>query len=213
VSGAPDIVIVDYGMGNLTSVANALRFLGGAPLVSDDPARVREADAIILPGVGAFAQAMENLERRGLVPALSEQVRERGRPFLGICLGMQLLAESSTEMGPHRGLGWIRAHAVELQRDERLPVPHVGWNDVRAVASTPLFTHLPAATNFYFDHSYQLVCDDARDVAAVCAYGADLVAAVHRDNIFAVQFHPEKSQIKGLELLRNFLNYVEARRC
>jgi glutamine amidotransferase len=116
-------------------------------------------------------------------------------------------------MGPHRGLGWIRGRAVELRRDQRLPVPHVGWNDVRAVGPTPLFSNLPTATNFYFDHSYHVVCDEERDVAAVCAYGSNLVAAVHRDNIFAVQFHPEKSQTKGLELLRNFLNHVEARRC
>jgi glutamine amidotransferase len=210
---ARSIVIIDYGMGNLASVANALRFLGYAPAASSDARRVSEADAIILPGVGAFALAMENLERLGLPGVLREQVLERRKPFLGICLGMQLLAESSTEMGLHRGLGFLRGRVEELRPAGRLPVPHVGWNDVRPVAPSALLDNLPQPTNFYFDHSYHLTCDDAGDVAAVCSYGGDVVAAIQRDNVFATQFHPEKSQTMGLRLLRNFLNFVEAHPC
>lgn len=204
------IVIIDYGMGNLTSVENALKFLGYIPQISSNSDQIVAADAILLPGVGAFAPAMENLERLGLISVLSEQVLEKGIPFLGICLGMQLIAASSTEMGVHKGLGWIKARVEELRPANKLAVPHVGWNNIRVISSAPLFTNLPPETHYYFDHSFHMVCDDVRDVAAVCSYGGDLVAAVQQSNIFATQFHPEKSQTMGLKLLRNFLNYVES---
>lgn len=207
---AKTIVIVDYGMGNLTSVGNAMRLLGYTPEITNSADRITAADAIILPGVGAFAPAMDNLDRLGLTSVLTEQVLQKSMPFLGICLGMQLIAESSTEMGLHKGLGWIRARVEEISPAGNLTVPHVGWNNIRVVSSTPLFCNLPPETHYYFDHSFHMVCDDAGDIAAVCSYGGDLVAAVQHGNIFATQFHPEKSQTMGLKLLRNFLNHVEA---
>lgn len=204
------IIIIDYGMGNLTSVSNALKFLGYVSEITNDKARILAADAVILPGVGAFAQAMENLSRLNLIPILNKRVKEQGVPFLGICLGMQLIAESSTEMGLHEGLGWIRARVEEIPTMENLPVPHVGWNNVHITNSSPLFVNLPTASHYYFDHSFHMICIDQKDVIAVCRYGMDLVAAIRHGNIFATQFHPEKSQVIGLKLMRNFLNYVEA---
>jgi glutamine amidotransferase len=154
---------------------------------------------------------MENLKRLDLCAALREAVQAKKKPFLGICLGMHLIAESSTEMGLHEGLGMIRARVLELRPGPAFLVPHVGWNDARPAAESPLFENLPKEANFYFDHSYHLVCDDPHDVAATCEYGGRVVAAVRRENLFATQFHPEKSQTTGLKLLRNFLRYVESR--
>lgn len=207
---AKHIIIVDYGMGNLTSVSNALKFLGYISEITNDKARILAADAVILPGVGAFAQAMENLNRLKLIPILNKLVKEQETPFLGICLGMQLIAESSTEMGFHEGLGWIRARVEEISTMENLPVPHVGWNNVHVSNYSPLFDNLPTESHYYFDHSFHMICTAQKDVVAVCRYGMDLVAAVRHGNIFATQFHPEKSQVMGLKLLRNFLNHVEA---
>ncbi len=207
---AKSIIIIDYGMGNLTSVSNAVKFLGYVSEITSDKARILAADALILPGVGAFAQAMENLNRLNLIPILNKRVKEQGVPFLGICLGMQLIAESSTEMGLHEGLGWIRARVEEISTMENLPVPHVGWNNVHVSNSSPLFVNIPNESHYYFDHSFHMICTDQKDVIAVCRYGIDLVAAIRHGNIFATQFHPEKSQVIGLKLMRNFLNHVEA---
>jgi glutamine amidotransferase len=206
------IMIVDYGMGNLESVGNALSFLGYSPFISSDPDNIAAADGYILPGVGAFAIAMKNLEERGLIDALQEGVIARGKPILGICLGMQLIAESSSEMGLHAGLGWMKAKVVQIDGGAKLKVPHVGWNDIQILKHDLLFKNLPGHAHFYFDHSYHFICDD-NDVAARCDYGIPLVAAIQRGNIFATQFHPEKSQTAGLKLLRNFLNYAEESRC
>ena len=205
------VAIVDYGSGNLHSVENALARLGCEALTTGDPATLAAADAYILPGVGAFGLAIDNLRARGLDAVLDEQVRERRKPFLGICLGMQLLAKDSTEGGHHDGLGWIEdGHVVRLEDSPSLKVPHVGWNEMALTRPDPLFANLGGAT-CYFDHSYHLVCGDEW-VAARVAYGDSLVAAIQRDHIFAVQFHPEKSQVAGLRLLRNFLNFVEGAR-
>jgi len=207
---AKHIIIVDYGMGNLTSVSNALKFLGYFPETTTDKTRLLVADAVILPGVGAFAQAMKNLSRLKFIPVLNKLVKEQGVPFLGICLGMQLIAENSTEMGLHEGLGWIRANVDEISTTNNYPVPHVGWNDIHLCKLSPLFATLPKEAHFYFDHSFHMICKNQEDVVAVCNYGVDIVAAVRHRNIFATQFHPEKSQVMGLKLLRNFLNHVEA---
>lgn len=201
------IAIVDYGMGNLGSVANAFARLGVPCETTADPARLRAARAIVLPGVGAFRAAMQNLRSRGLDQALDDEVRGRGKPFLGICLGLQLIAEDSTEHGFERGLGWIPGH-VERLAPVQQPVPHVGWNELRPVAASPLFDKVGGGAHFFFDHSYHLRCP-AELVTARCDYGGDWVAAVQKDHIHAVQFHPEKSQRNGLRLLRNFTRWLE----
>ena len=206
------IHIVDYGMGNLRSVHNAVRFLGYDVRIVDDADTVAAADVVVLPGVGAFGQAMENIRRLGLYDVLDEHVQSKGRPLFGICLGMQLAARSSSERGTHAGFGWIDGDVVSLaDRGASLRVPHVGWNILRTVTPSPLTEDIQSTTSFYFDHSFELQCD-ARHTAAVCDYGGDLVAAIRKDNLFATQFHPEKSQSSGLRLLRRFFDAVGAPR-
>ena len=206
------IAIVDYGMGNLESVRNALAFLGYDAAVSCDAEEIAAADGYILPGVGAYGLAIENLRKRNLIGVLNDVVLVRKKPILGICLGMQLMAQSSSEMGFHVGLGWMNAEVTHIEPRMNLKVPHVGWNDVRIGMDNVLFRNLPSNTHFYFDHSYHVVCG-ADTIAATCIYGSPLVAAIQQDNICATQFHPEKSQTAGLRLLRNFLNFVEMRKC
>jgi glutamine amidotransferase len=198
--------IVDYGLGNLTSVANALQRLDVATEVSHNREAILGAQALILPGVGAFGKAMENLRSAGLIDILAEAVLHRRRPTLGICLGMQLLAESSTEFGDHRGLGWLTGQVERLDGPRNLAIPHVGWNQVVKRASTVLFEGIPPGANFYFDHSFAL--RDCSDAVAHCDYDGAFVAAVEQENLMAVQFHPEKSQTAGLRLLRNFLSFA-----
>ena len=157
----------------------------------------------MLPGVGAFEPAMQTLRARGLVDLLAELVVVKRKPILGICLGMQLMAEDSEENGHHVGLGWIPGHVRRLRVPSEYSVPHVGWNDVQLLRRAPLFNRTGDAPNFYFDHSYHFVCEPAFQ-AAVCDYAGPVTAAVQRDNVFGVQFHPEKSQASGLKLLRGF---------
>jgi glutamine amidotransferase len=205
------VAVIDYGMGNLRSVANAIEFLGYRATIAADPKSVESAEAIILPGVGAFGMAMDQLRNRGLVAPLTEKVVAGGTPFLGICLGMQLVAKSSTEGGLYQGLGWIDAevHRIRVPSGSRLP--HVGWNDVRYTKGDTLFAGVRPTTSFFFDHSYTMQCVTDEPIVAVTSYaGVPLTAAVRRRNIFATQFHPEKSQINGLRVFRNFLNYIEA---
>jgi imidazole glycerol-phosphate synthase subunit HisH len=202
-------VIINYGMGNIGSVVNALSALGDPCVVSDGPAALAGADRIVLPGVGAFHAAMDNLRAQGYEDALNEHVVHRRKPFLGICLGMQLVAKDSQELGYSTGLGWIDGHVVKLEPAGGRPVPHVGWNDLEPKRETPLFGALADRPNFFFDHSYHLVCPPEL-VTATCSYGGDCVAAIQHENILAVQFHPEKSQRNGLRLLRNFLNFAAA---
>ncbi len=201
------VVIVDYGMGNLQSVSNALGSLGCKAVISNEAEIIDTADAYLLPGVGAFGPAIENLHNLGLAEWLTLNVVERKKPFLGICLGMQLIAESSMELGYNKGLGWIQAEVVQIQGDYTIRLPHVGWNNIVVEKRAPLFLNTETKPHFYFDHSYQFLCDDAW-VAARCSYGGEIIAAIQRENIFATQFHPEKSQTAGLKLLRNYLNYI-----
>jgi glutamine amidotransferase len=204
------IAIVDYGMGNLGSVANAFARLGVACETTADPAKLQGARAIVLPGVGAFRAAMQNLRSRGLDKALDDEVRGRGKPFLGICLGLQLIAQDSTEHGLEKGLGWIDGHVERIEPAAPHPVPHVGWNELRPVAQSPLFERVEPGSHFFFDHSYHLRCP-AGIVTAECDYGGRWVAAVQKDHNNALQFHPEKSQRNGLRLLRNFTRWLDAR--
>jgi imidazole glycerol-phosphate synthase subunit HisH len=202
------IVIVDSGIANVGSIANMFKRAGALATISSAPDEVRAAEKLVLPGVGAFDTGMRHLTERGLVDALNEAVLERRRPVLGICLGMQLLARRSEE-GQSQGLGWIDADVVrfrQLQDEHGAPlrVPHMGWNTVRPVRETPLFTELGDGARFYFVHSYHMAVGDERGAAGRTRYGDSFVSVVARDNIYGVQFHPEKSHRFGLQLLRNF---------
>ncbi len=203
------IAIVDYGLGNLASVRNMLRKAGHDAMVTSDPAPIRAASRLILPGVGAFDHGMRNLADRGLIPVLKDAVLDRGVPMLGICLGMQLLSRGSEE-GVLPGLGWLPADTVKFQfpagaRDLR--VPHMGWNTVTPHGDTFLSRPFGEDARFYFVHSYHVRCEDPRDVALSAPYGFDVVAAVVRGNIAGTQFHPEKSHKFGLALLRAFTEW------
>lgn len=204
-----DILILDYGVGNIRSVANALAFLGYPHTVSSDRADLDRARVIIFPGVGSFGEAMGNLEKLDLRGPLEESVIGRRKPILGICLGMQLFAESSDEEGRHVGLGWIPGKVERLDVPSPLSVPHVGWNEVEVRAGHPLFSRTGPSPHFYFDHGFHYRCADEH-ILATCTYGGPITAAVVRDNIFGVQFHPEKSQNNGLRLFRGFIAHVLA---
>lgn len=198
-------IIIDYGMGNLFSVANALKYLGAEIKVSNRKDDLRNADRIILPGVGAFPDGMKNLKNLGIIESLEEEVFKNKKPFLGICLGMQLLAAEGEENGLTKGLGWIAGRVKRFQVDEKqFRVPHVGWNDVFPQKPSLLFAGLEKPI-FYFVHSYHLVPEDPSVITATCDYGENFAAAIQKDNLFGVQFHPEKSQKDGLKLLKNFL--------
>jgi len=198
------VAIVDYGMCNLDSVRRAFEELGADAFVTDDPAGLERADRIVLPGVGAFPDAMRNLRTRGFDDALAKQVLDGGAPFLGVCLGMQLLATRGDEGIGADGLGLIPGVVTRIDPGEGLRVPHVGWNEVQVRRSSPLFDGLEDGRDFYFVHSYELVPDDDEDTVAVTPYGTPLVAAVDERKVYGVQFHPEKSQHFGAQLLRNF---------
>jgi glutamine amidotransferase len=196
-------------MGNVRSVQNALESLGLESMVTSDPHVLETADRLILPGVGAFGDAMSNLRSRALIDVLSREVIGAKKPFLGICLGMQLLARSSSEHGAHEGLGWFDAEVVRFKsQGDGFKVPHMGWNEITPRHAHPLLNGLRKGQFvFYFVHSFHIVCSDEGDIAASCDYGYPFAAAIGRDNIFATQFHPEKSQDNGLQILRNFAEW------
>jgi len=197
------IAIIDYGLGNLTSVKNAFDFLKVESVITQDPEVIGKADKVVLPGVGAFGFAMETLRTLGLIAVLNQEVIEKKKPFLGLCLGMQLICKKSFEEGEFEGLGWIDAEVVRFP-ESNLPVPHVGWNTVDCDLGLPLFTGGNSQQTFYFVHSYYPKVADANVVSGWCEYGVKFPAAIGKGNIFAVQFHPEKSQIEGLALLKRF---------
>jgi glutamine amidotransferase len=200
------IAVVDYGMGNLRSVAKALERAGGEVLVTSDAGAVAQAGKVVLPGVGAFQDAIANLSSRGLDAAVIEAVRA-GKPFLGICLGMQLLFETSYEDGVHKGLGIFAGEVVRFEPDAAradLKIPQIGWNQVGFRSSPPHLAGIPAGTFFYFVHSYYCAPKDDSVTAGETDYLCRFASAVWRDNVFACQFHPEKSQALGLQLLKNF---------
>jgi imidazole glycerol-phosphate synthase subunit HisH len=204
-----NVAIVDYGMCNLDSVRRAFEELGAHATIVGDPAGLERADRIVLPGVGAFPDAMRNLRAQGFDDALTKHVLDAGAPFLGICLGMQLLATAGHEVTPTAGLSWFDAEVVRLQPDTAgVRVPHIGWNEVDTVGgpgADALFAGIPPRADFYFVHSFHVACRHDADVLATTPYCGSFASAIGRDNVFAVQFHPEKSQQHGLRLLRNFL--------
>lgn len=199
------IAVVDYGMGNVGSAVNAMRHVGAECKLTADPADLERATHIILPGVGAFPDGMAELRARGLVSVLEREVLTKKKPFLGICLGMQLLADGGDESGGAEGLGWIHGRTKRLPVDERsVRLPHIGWNDV-SFGNSSLFAGI-ASHDFYFVHSFALVPQDPQVVIGTCNYGVDFAAAVASGNVYGVQFHPEKSQKSGLRLLQNFIS-------
>jgi len=202
-----NIVIIDYNMGNTLSISNALEKLGYSCIISAQEDTINNADALILPGVGAFKQAMQNINNKNLVNILNKNVIKNKKPILGICLGMQIMANFGYENGKTKGLSWIDAEVKQI-KIPKVRVPHVGWNSIEIHKKLPLYTNIISDTHFYFDHSFHFVCD-FKYVSAYTLYEELLVASIQKDNIFATQFHPEKSQTMGLKLLRSFLNYVE----
>lgn len=204
---AVDVAIIDYGMGNLRSVANALTSLEAAPAIVSRPEELSASERIVLPGVGAFADGMRNLREGGWVDALEEEVRLKGKPFLGLCVGMQLLADHGTEHGSNPGLGWIAGTVERIASDNGLRVPHIGWNDVTFTPGHAMYDGLGESDAFYFVHSFVLRPADSSVVSGVCEYGGDFAASVEVENIRAAQFHPEKSHHAGLRLLKNFVEW------
>jgi glutamine amidotransferase len=200
------VAIIDYGMCNLDSVRRAIEECGGIPIVTDQARDIETAHRVILPGVGAFADAMRNIKARALDEILHNQVVRHQIPFLGICLGMQLLATKGWEVHETDGLGWIDGEVRRLEptmQDTR--IPHMGWNEVLFARKSPLFKGIPSGKDFYFVHSYHLICRSEQSVIARTPYCDGFVSAVQRDTIFGVQFHPEKSQRLGFQVLKNFL--------
>ena len=201
------VAIIDYGLCNLDSVRRAVEEIGGNPSIAASGEELGEPDHIILPGVGAFPDAMRNLERRELIDALDEQVHGFGVPLLGICLGMQLLADRSHEGSTTDGLGWIRGDVVRLEpRGADRRIPHVGWNEVDPTPDSPILAGVESGTDFYFVHSYHFVAGDPADIQATTPYCGEFASAVGHGPVFGVQFHPEKSQRAGFAVLTNFLS-------
>ncbi len=199
------LAVIDYGAGNLRSVLHALRHLDAPDVrLVETPEQLQGADKIILPGVGAFGAGMEKLREQKLVEPLKAALAE-GVPYLGICLGMQFLFESSDEMGEHEGLGVLPGTVTRFPERPGLKVPHMGWNELQPTRETPLLVDLPTPSYAYFVHSYYCVPAEADDVLITADYGEAFCAGVARDNVYGVQFHPEKSQRTGLQILTNFL--------
>ncbi len=201
------IGIVDYNMGNLASVINAVEKVGAKIAVESDPSKLQNYDKLILPGVGAFGDAMEHLKENGMDEAVKSYAKS-GKPLLGICLGMQLLFESSEEFGSHEGLGLIEGKVVafdESKFDHKLKVPHMGWNEMFKQKDISLFNGLGDDFYLYFVHSYHAVCDDKYTIGKTY-YGYEFVSAVNKDNIYGIQPHPEKSHENGLKIIENFVN-------
>lgn len=200
------IAIVDYGMGNLGSISNMLKKIGASSKVSCDAGEIADADGLILPGVGAFDNGMQNLADRGLIDILNKEVLVRKKPILGICLGMQLVTRRSEE-GTLGGLGWLAAETVRFRfdgADTRLRIPHMGWNTISIVGNGPLLDSLSDDSRFYFVHSYHVKCSNQNDVLARTHHGIDFTSSFQNGNVMGVQFHPEKSRKYGMQLLKNF---------
>ena len=199
------LAIIDYGAGNIKSVEKALIMLGEAPVVSSDPEMIIKADKVILPGVGSFGAAMDNLNKLGMSDAIRETVK-KGTPFLGICLGLQLLFETSEESEGVQGLSVLKGKIVRIPAGGGLKIPHMGWNSIKVSKDSRILGHLGEEPYVYFVHSYYLQADDPKIVSAVTDYGVAIHAAVESGNVFATQFHPEKSSDTGLSILQKFLD-------
>ena len=202
------IAIVDYGVGNLGSILNMFRKIGIEAVVTANPSDIKKADKLILPGVGAFDTAMKNIRDLKLLDVLNQKVIADKTPVIGLCLGMQILTESSEE-GKMPGLGWIKGKTIRFRFEESrndLKIPHMGWNTVEIKNPSPLVEELDKNSRFYFVHSYHIDCKDKEDVTAVTNYGYDFPSVVKKENIYGIQFHPEKSHKFGMKLLENFAN-------
>ena len=200
------IAIIDYQMGNLRSVQKAFEKVGVEAQITSDPDQLRRASKVVLPGVGAFEDAIAELERRSLVEPICELI-EQGTPFLGICLGLQLLFDTSNEGGRFEGMGLIPGDVVRFEQQPGMKIPHMGWNQAIIRQPSPLLEGIDDGTHFYFVHSYYVNPADADVVAMECDYHQRFCAMIWRDNLFATQFHPEKSQQAGLRLLKNFADF------
>jgi glutamine amidotransferase len=205
------IAIIDYGLGNLTSVLNAFESLGISAKITRNHEEIKSADKIVLPGVGAFEEGINNLTKYGLIPILNKEIIIKKKQFLGICLGMQLICKKSYEHGEFDGLGWIDAEVVKFDfslndnlDNKKLRIPHIGWNDVKCDLKSPILAGGKEVQTFYFVHSYYLKLKSKEFNIGTCNYGLDFCVILQKDNIFATQFHPEKSQFEGLELLKKF---------
>ena len=202
------IVIIDYKMGNLRSVQKAFEKMGSEAIISNNPEVINASSKIVLPGVGSFSDGMKNLREMGLIPILEKEILHNKKPFLGICLGMQLLANSSLENGKTAGLGWIDANVVPFDFSKeklKLKVPHVGWNNVNFIGDNKIFYNIDSKSDLYFVHSYHFIPNE--DVAiSLTDHGLNFVSSVNKNNIYGFQFHPEKSQAVGLQMIENFLN-------
>jgi glutamine amidotransferase len=197
------IAIIDYQMGNLRSVQKGFERVGHAARITSDPAELERADKLVLPGVGAFPDAIAELRRRGLVEPIRAAI-DAGKPFLGICLGLQLLFDVGHEGGRHEGLGVLPGEVVRFEVPAEYKVPHMGWNELKFERRAPIFAGLEPGTYCYFVHSYYVVPQDPNVVATVTPYPAPFCSSIWRGNLFATQFHPEKSQAQGLRILKNF---------
>ena len=197
------IAIIDYQMGNLRSVQKAFERVGHAAAITSDPRVLAQADHVVLPGVGAFADAIAELRRRDLIEPIHGAI-DSGKPFLGICLGLQLLFDVSYEDGEHPGLGVVAGEVRRFNVPAEFKVPHMGWNEVRLHRRAPIFAHVPNGSHFYFVHSYYAVPKDKNVIDGEASYPEPFCATIWRDNLFATQFHPEKSQAAGLQVLKNF---------
>lgn len=201
------IAIIDYGMGNLKSVYKAFRKVGVEAVVTSKPSEVDSASAIVLPGVGAFRDCMQNLEGLGMPETISRSI-EKGKPYLGICLGLQILFNESTEFGASKGLAVLPGKVVRFASDD-LKIPHMGWNEVFLKKQPPIFEGIEDRNYFYFVHSYYVVPDNESVIAGTTEYGIEFTSMVWKDNIMATQFHPEKSQHLGLQIFTNFGEFVK----
>lgn len=202
------IAVIDYDMGNLKSVSKALEHLGASVVVTRDKQQIENASKIVLPGVGAFALCMENLKKYDLIDVVKNQL-DKGKYFMGICLGFQLLFEESEEFGAHAGLGYFKGRVKKFPKDfheKNLKVPHMGWNQIQIKKTSAFLAGLEEGAHTYFVHSYYVEPQDASLVATTTDYGFEFCSSVEKDHIFACQFHPEKSQQVGLKILENFIN-------
>ena len=197
------IAVVDYKVGNLNSVLKALEKIGARSFLAQSTKDFKKSDKLLLPGVGSFKEAMCNLEQLGFAECLKEEVLVQKKPILGICLGMQLFLERGCEGGISQGLGFVEGEVLQFQKHPHLKIPHMGWNDIEILKQEPLYEGIQSKSDFYFVHSFYVQCKE-EFVSAKAQYGCEFVASLQKDNIFATQFHPEKSQSLGLKLLENF---------